>query len=175
MSEVEESDAPVDGETSGVEIQVAGEPTLPTSADWNETWTNVGIPAFFGAIVGAIWQLQIQPHLGTVWPNPVQASLLAMLLFSPLFHRWLTPHEQSKWMQYSLGVLLPITYLVGIWFVPGLTGMFCGGYLASIVWIWMCTSWWRFNLPPFRSALWHTLGVNICALGGSVLTYNLFL
>tara|TARA_B110001452_G_scaffold12790_1_gene10547 strand:+ start:54028 stop:54555 length:528 start_codon:yes stop_codon:yes gene_type:complete len=175
VSEVGDDGAPVDGETVSHEIPVSGEFVLPTSADWNETWTNVGIPTFFGAIVGAIWQLQIQARLGTVWPNPVQAALLAMLLFSPLFHRWLTPHEQSKWMQYSLGVLLPITYLVGIWFVPGLTGMFCGGYLASILWIWMCTSWWRFNLPPFRSALWHTLGVNIGALGGSVLTYNLFL
>ena len=46
-------------------------------------------------------------------------------------------------------------------------------YLAVVVWIWVSTSWWRFDLPPFRSAMWHTMGVNIGALGGSLLTYYL--
>jgi len=52
--------------------------------------------------------------------------------------------------------------------------LICGGYVAIVVWIWVSTSWWRFHLPPFRSALWHTLGVNVGALGGSLLAYNLF-
>ena len=145
------------------------------NADWGETWTNIGAPTLFGVIVGSLWQWQIVPRLSSVWPNPVQGSLLVMLLLSPLFHRLLTSHEFSRWKEYALGVLLPGLYIAAVWFIPGQTGLFCVGYLATIAWVWMCTSWWRFELPPFRSAVWHTLGVNIGALGASILTFNLMM
>lgn len=148
---------------------------LLKSADWGDTWINIGAPTLFGVVVGSFWQWQIAPQLSSLWPNPIQAALLSFVLLSPLFHQQLTSHEFSRWKEYALGTLLPSLYIIGIWFIPGLTGMFCGGYLATIVWIWMCTSWWRFDLPPFRSALWHVLGVNIGALGASILTYNLML
>jgi hypothetical protein len=60
--------------------------------------------------------------------------------------------------------------LLLIW-STGLGGFVCGGYIAAIVWVAISTSWWRFHLPPFRSALWHTLGVNMGAFGGAFLVF----
>ena len=55
----------------------------------------------------------------------------------------------------------------------GFGGFVCGGYVTVVVWIWVSTSWWRFHLPPFRLAIWHAMGVNIGALGGSLLYFSM--
>ena len=157
-----------------VTIEVSA-PAEPTSATWDQTWRNVGFPALFGTVVGGVWQEAAMPALPALpygFPNPVQASLLAYLLLTPLVHRWLTEADPLRWKEYALGCSSLALPLVIIW-TMGYGGLVCGGYLASVVWVWISTSWWRFSLPPFRLALWHTLGVNIGALGGSILTYNL--
>ena len=159
-------------EVSGVELSVEA-PPLPSSATWKETWDNVVFPAFFGAGVGAVWQVAVQHRLTYEVPNPVQAALLLMLLLSPVFHRWLTDHDPARWKEYLAGASVLSTFFLAVW-MTGYGALICGGYVAIVVWIWVSTSWWRFHLPPFRSALWHTLGVNVGALGGSLLAFNLF-
>ena len=147
-------------------------PSLPTTATWEETWTNVGFPTLFGVVTGGAWQVMVQPRLTYGMPNPVQGALLLMLLLTPLLHRWLTDHPGERWKEYLGGVAVLGLFFIGVW-TTGYGGFICGGYLAVVVWIWVSTSWWRFHLPPFRLALWHTLGVNVGALAGSLLAYNL--
>jgi len=144
----------------------------PSSATWAETWVNVVAPALMGVVLGALWQVFIQPRLSLNLPNPIQASLMVLLLVSPLMHRWFTDHEQGRWKEYTAGVLVLGLPLGAVW-LSGYGGFICGGYLSIVIWIWVSTSWWRFRLPPFRSALWHTLGVNVGALGGSLMAYGL--
>lgn len=158
-------------EEAGVAIDVRP-PALPTTATWAETWTNVGFPTLFGVVTGGAWQVMVQPRLAYGMPNPVQGALLLMLLLSPLLHRWLTDHPGERWKEYLGGVAVLGLFFIGVW-TTGYGGFICGGYLAVVVWIWVSTSWWRFHLPPFRLALWHTLGVNVGALAGSLLAYNL--
>jgi hypothetical protein len=161
----------MEDDTNAVGLPLAS-PRLPSSATWKETWVNVGFPTFFGVAVGAGWQVAVQPRLTYDVPNPVQAALLALLLLSPFFHRWLTDHEPSRWKEYLAGASVLSTFFLLVW-MTGYGALICGGYVAIVVWIWISTSWWRFHLPPFRSALWHTLGVNVGALAGSVLAFNL--
>ena len=146
----------------------------PRSATWRETFDNVMAPTAFGMLAGALWEALAMPHLSYGMPNPPQGGLLLMMLFSPLLHRWLTHHPQNRWKEY-LGGVAALTFPLFLIWSTGLGGFVCGGYLAVVVWIWISTSWWRFNLPPFRLALWHTLGVNIGALGGSLLSFSLIL
>ncbi len=153
-------------------LDLASDP--PRTATWRETFENVIAPTMFGFVAGAGWQVYLSPHLTYGLPNPPQGGLLLMMLFSPLLHRWLTHHPQNRWKEYLSGIAALALPLLLIW-STGQGGFVCGGYLAVVVWIWVSTSWWRFNLPPFRLALWHTLGVNIGALGGSLLSFNLFL
>ena len=157
-------------ETSSPSVEV--EPSLRRSATWGETFQNVIAPTMFGMAAGGGWQALVSPHLTYGMPNPPQGALLLMMLFAPLLHRLLTHHPQHRWKEYLGGVAALAFPLMLVW-STGLGGFVCGGYLAVVVWIWVSTSWWRFDLPPFRSAMWHTMGVNIGALGGSLLTYYL--
>ena len=157
-------------EASSPSVEV--EPSLRRSATWGETFQNVIAPTMFGMAAGGGWQALVSPHLTYGMPNPPQGGLLLMMLFAPLLHRLLTHHPQHRWKEYLGGVAALAFPLLLVW-STGLGGFVCGGYLAVVVWIWVSTSWWRFELPPFRSAMWHTMGVNIGALGGSLLTYYL--
>ncbi len=157
-------------ESSSPSVEV--EPSLRRSATWGETFQNVIAPTMFGMAAGGGWQALVSPHLTYGMPNPPQGGLLLMMLFAPLLHRLLTHHPQHRWKEYLGGVAALAFPLMLVW-STGLGGFVCGGYLAVVVWIWVSTSWWRFDLPPFRSAMWHTMGVNIGALGGSLLTYYL--
>ena len=157
-------------EASSPSVEV--EPSLRRSATWGETFQNVIAPTMFGMAAGGGWQALVSPHLTYGMPNPPQGGLLMMMLFAPLLHRLLTHHPQHRWKEYLGGVAALAFPLLLVW-STGLGGFVCGGYLAVVVWIWVSTSWWRFDLPPFRSAMWHTMGVNIGALGGSLLTYYL--
>ena len=157
-------------EASSPSVEV--EPSLRRSATWGETFQNVIAPTMFGMAAGGGWQALVSPHLTYGMPNPPQGGLLLMMLFAPLLHRLLTHHPQHRWKEYLGGVAALAFPLMLVW-STGLGGFVCGGYLAVVVWIWVSTSWWRFDLPPFRSAMWHTMGVNIGALGGSLLTFYL--
>ena len=157
-------------EASSPSVEV--EPSLRRSATWGETFQNVIAPTMFGMAAGGGWQALVSPHLTYGMPNPPQGGLLLMMLFAPLLHRLLTHHPQHRWKEYLGGVAAQAFPLLLVW-STGLGGFVCGGYLAVVVWIWVSTSWWRFDLPPFRSAMWHTMGVNIGALGGSLLTFYL--
>ena len=157
-------------EASSPSVEV--EPSLRRSATWGETFQNVIAPTMFGMAAGGGWQALVSPHLTYGMPNPPQGGLLLMMLFAPLLHRLLTHHPQHRWKEYLGGVAALAFPLMLVW-TTGLGGFVCGGYLAVVVWIWVSTSWWRFDLPPFRSAMWHTMGVNIGALGGSLLTFYL--
>lgn len=157
-------------EASSPSVEV--EPSLRRSATWGETFQNVIAPTMLGMAAGGGWQALVSPHLTYGMPNPPQGGLLLMMLFAPLLHRLLTHHPQHRWKEYLGGVAALAFPLMLVW-STGLGGFVCGGYLAVVVWIWVSTSWWRFDLPPFRSAMWHTMGVNIGALGGSLLTYYL--
>ena len=157
-------------EASSPSVEV--EPSLRRSATWGETFQNVIAPTMFGMAAGGGWQALVSPHLTYGMPNPPQGGLLLMMLFAPLLHRLLTHHPQHRWKEYLGGVAALAFPLLLVW-SPGLGGFVCGGYLAVVVWSWVSTAWWRFDLPPFRSAMWHTMGVNIGALGGSLLTFYL--
>ena len=157
-------------EASSPSVEV--EPSLRRSATWGETFQNVIAPTMFGMAAGGGWQALVSPHLTYGMPNPPQGGLLLMMLFAPLLHRLLTHHPQHRWKEYLGGVAALAFPLLLVW-STGLGGFVCGGYLAVVVWILVSTSWWRFDLPPFRSAMWHTMGVNIGALGGSLLTFYL--
>lgn len=151
---------------------VVSEPALPSSATWSQTWRHVGVPVVFGLVVGIVWQEAVMPQLPYNIPNPVHGALLCYLLLAPLMHRWLAESTPERWKEYAMGGCALGLPLMLVW-TMGYGGLVCGGYLASVVWIWISTSWWRFQIPPFRFALWHTLGVNVGALGGSIMTYNL--
>ena len=157
-------------EASSPSVEV--EPSLRRSATWGETFQNVIAPTMFGMAAGGGWQALVSPHLTYGMPNPPQGGLLLMMLFAPLLHRLLTHHPQHRWKEYLGGVAALAFPLLLVW-STGLGGFVCGGYLAVVVWIWVSTSWGRVDLPPFRSAMWHTMGVNIGALGGSLLTFYL--
>ena len=154
---------------SGLVVEEVVAPIAP-SATWKETWINVIAPALFGLIVASIWQWKVKSMLPWGLPNPIQGALLMMLLFSPLFHYALTDQPMKRWTEYALGVAVLGGFFVVVWLM-GVGGFVCGGYLAAIVWVAISTSWWRFHLPPFRSALWHTLGVNMGAFGGAFLAF----
>lgn len=156
-------------EATSIEV----EPQPPRSATWRETFDNVVAPTLFGVVVGAAWEALAMPLNPYPMPNPPQGGLLLMMLFSPLLHRLLTNHPGDRWTEYLAGVASLALPLMLVW-STGLGGFVCGGYLTVVVWIWVSTSWWRFHLPPFRSAIWHTMGVNIGALGGSLLYFSMF-
>ena len=76
----------------------------------------------------------ISPQLTYGLPNPPQGGLLIMMLFSPLLHRWLTPHPQSMWLDYLGGIAALGLPLMFVW-STGMGGFVCGGYLTVVLWI----------------------------------------
>ena len=108
----------------------------PMSATWAETWVSVVFPTLFGMAAGALWQAFISPQLTYGLPNPPQGGLLIMMLFSPLLHRWLTPHPQSMWLDYLGGIAALGLPLMFVW-STGMGGSVCGGYLTVVLWIWV--------------------------------------
>ena len=132
-------------------------------------------PAFFGALVGGLWQWKVMPQIGEInLPNPVHGAFLVSLVLSPLLYRLLLDDEASRWKEYTLG-LASLGLLFSVIWLSGWGAMFCGGYGALLVWVWVSTDWGRYNLPPFRYGLWHAFGINLGALAGGIFAYTQFL
>lgn len=127
-------------------------------------------PMAIGAFFGAFWQTLILPQLSFGYPSPVQGAFILALVFSPLMYKFLLPQKSGDLQQYAAGLAtLGLAYSI-IW-VSGWGAMFCGGYLSFLIWIWINSTWWQFELPSFRYGLWHSIGLDIGAFGGAVLAY----
>ena len=161
-------------ESDRVEVP-ADAPFIARALDMETGLRHILAPAFFGALVGGLWQWKVMPQIGEInLPNPVHGAFLVSLVLSPLLYRILLDDEASRWKEYTLGLAsLGLLFLV-IW-LSGWGAMFCGGYGALLVWVWVSTDWGRYNLPPFRYGLWHAFGINLGALAGGIFAYTQFL
>ena len=154
-----------------VEVPVDA-PFIARALDMETGIKHILAPAFFGALVGALWQWKVMPHIGEInLPNPVHGAFFVSLLLSPLLYRVLLDHEASRWKEYTLGLASLGSLLSVIW-LSGWGAMFCGGYGALLVWVWVSTDWGRYNLPPFRYGLWHAFGINLGALAGGIFAFS---
>tara|TARA_B100001094_G_scaffold216280_1_gene210390 strand:- start:191 stop:685 length:495 start_codon:yes stop_codon:yes gene_type:complete len=161
-------------ESDRVEVP-ADAPFIARALDMETGLRHILAPAFFGALVGGLWQWKVMPQIGEInLPNPVHGAFLVSLLLSPLLYRILLDDEASRWREYTLG-LASLGLLFSVIWLSGWGAMFCGGYGALLVWVWVSTDWGRYNLPPFRYGLWHAFGINLGALAGGIFAYTQFL
>jgi hypothetical protein len=161
-------------ESDRVEVP-ADAPFFARALDMETGLRHILAPAFFGALVGGLWQWKVMPQIGEInLPNPVHGAFLVSLVLSPLLYRILLDDEASRWREYTLG-LASLGLLFSVIWLSGWGAMFCGGYGALLVWVWVSTDWGRYNLPPFRYGLWHAFGINLGALAGGIFAYTQFL
>ena len=161
-------------ESDRVEVP-ADAPFIARALDMETGLRHILAPAFFGALVGGLWQWKVMPQIGEInLPNPVHGAFLISLVLSPLLYRILLDDEASRWREYTLG-LASLGLLFSVIWLSGWGAMFCGGYGALLVWVWVSTDWGRYNLPPFRYGLWHAFGINLGALAGGIFAYTQFL
>lgn len=127
-------------------------------------------PMTIGAIFGAFWQTIVLPNLKYGYPSPVQGAFILALLFSPLMYKYLLPNNKGNWKEYAMGLgILGFAYSL-IW-VAGWGAMFCGGYFSLLIWVWINSTWWQYELPSFRYGIWHAIGIDIGAFGGALLAF----
>ena len=146
-----------------------------------EEWTSIAgwlpesirhaiTPMTIGVIFGAFWQTIVLPNLKNGYPHPVQGAFILALLFSPLMYKYLLPDKKGDWREYAMGLgILGFAYSI-IW-VSGWGAMFCGGYLSFLIWLWINSTWWQYELPSFRYGIWHAIGIDIGAFGGAILAF----
>jgi len=162
----------MDEEKGSLEVPIDA-PFLMRTLDLETGLKHILAPAFLGAILGGIWQWKVMPGIGEInLPNPIHGAFIISILLSPLLYRILLDTESSRWYEYTLGLsALGLAFSI-IW-LSGWGAMFCGGYGALLVWVWISTDWGRYEFPPFRYGLWHAFGINLGALAGSVLAFQL--
>jgi len=139
--------------------------------DFDTGLRHIIAPALLGAVFGGLWQYSVMPNIGEInLPNPIHGAFLVSILLSPLMYRILVGDEMSRWKEYTLGLSLLGLVFSMIW-LSGWGAVFCGGYGALLVWVWISTDWGRYDLPPFRYGIWHAFAIDLGAFAGSVLVY----
>ena len=138
--------------------------------DFTTGFRHIIAPALFGMFFGVIFQQYITPDYG--WPSPPQGAILASIILSPILYFTLVRDTPSRWYEYTMGLTLPGAIFFMVWF-SGWGALFCGGYGALLLWVWISTSWGRYDLPPFRYGVWHAFAVDIGAFSGALLVYNI--
>ena len=163
----------MDEEITEVEVKIEA-PFLSRALDFETGLKHILAPAFLGVAFGGLWQAFVMPHVGEInLPNPIHGAFLISILLSPLLYRLLLDDEPSRWKEYTLG-LSSLGLLFSMIWLSGWGAIFCGGYGALLVWVWVSTDWGRHHLPPFRYGLWHAFGIDLGAFAGSVLVFTQF-
>ena len=127
-------------------------------------------PALLGLVLGIFFQEIIFEKYG--WPSPPQGAILVSILISPLLYITLVRDEFSRWYEYSLGLCAPGLIFFVMWFSEW-GALFCGGYGALLLWVWISTDWGRYDLPPFRYGVWHMFAIDIGAFSGALLSFSI--
>lgn len=169
---MEEALMPENLETSDSDVSETIPVVKPSALDFDTGIRHIIAPAFIGVILGFLSESFLTPIVN--WPSPPQAAMLGTILLSPILYFILLRDEKSRWWEYSLGILVPGSFFIMIWF-SGWGALFCAGYLPLLIWVWISTSWGRLNLPPFRYGVWHSFAVNIGGFAGAILAFNLAL
>jgi len=121
---------------------------------------HVLVPSIFGLILG----VGADSLLNTVFV--MQYALGGAILFSPLIA--LLTKTKVGW-EHSLGVAVVCGFEAALW----LLGFNYFNTLAVfIMWVWMCASWWKLPLPPFRYGFWHGFTLSFTTFVGGILAYN---
>jgi hypothetical protein len=122
---------------------------------------HVLVPGMGGLVLGVL------ATLINFGPHPMQVALLLAILSSPaIAHLTKTP---IGW-EHSLGLAIICLFEAALWF----TGInYFNTIMVLVVWLWMCASWWRLELPPFRIGVWHGFGLSFTTLAGGLLAFGL--
>ena len=155
-----------------VEISLNDEQTgVSRFFDMDTGLRHILAPAGIGVVFGGLWQAFVMPKVGEInLPNPIHGAFLVSLLLSPLLYRILLDDEPHRWKEYTLGLAFLGSIFSVIW-LSGWGAIFCGGYGALLVWVWISTDWGRYDLPPFRYGIWHAFAIDLGAFAGSVFVY----
>ena len=160
-------------EEMDVEVPVR-KPFLVRAFDFDTGLRHIIAPALIGVVLGGFWQYSVMPSIGEInLPNPIHGAFLISILLSPLLYRILVGDDMSRWMEYTFGLTLLGLIFSVIW-LSGWGAVFCGGYGALLVWVWITTDWGRYDLPPFRYGLWHAFAIDLGAFAGSVIVFAQF-
>ena len=156
------------------EIEVASiavEAEKNSSEDWlPDTLRHAISPMLIGVLFGVFWETIILPKLFYGFPSPVQGAFILALIFSPFMYKFLLPNKKGDWNEYAMGLgILGFVYSL-IWFTQ-VGPLLCGGYLSIMVWAWINSTWWQYDLPSFRYGLWHVIGIEIGSMAGGILAY----
>ncbi len=155
----------MDEENTEVEIEIKA-PFLTRALDFETGFKHILAPAFLGVVLGGIWEAFVMPHVGAInLPNPVHGAFFISILLSPLLYRLLLDDEPSRWKEYTLGLSILGLLFSMIW-LSGWGGIFCGGYGALLVWVWISTDWGWHPLPPCRWCRWHAFGIGYGTFAG---------
>ena len=128
------------------------------------------LPMLIGALLSAFWETIVLPNMFYGFPSPVQGAFILALIFSPLMYKLLLPDKKGDLKEYAMGLgVLGFIYIL-IWFTQ-IGPLVCGGYLSILIWVWINTTWWQYELPSFRYGIWHAIGIDIGAFGGAILAY----
>ena len=130
-------------------------------------------PLLLGMFFGSLWQIIVMPKID-LFPNPIHGSFIIYLLLSPIIYKILVGQEMNRAKEYAFGFVSLAIVLSIFWILPQQSSLNCGVFLTGFSWLWLSSFWLQFEFPPFRYGLWHSMGVNIGAFGGSVLTYIYF-
>ena len=138
--------------------------------DYDTGIRHIIAPALIGLVLGIFFQEIILEKYG--WPSPPQGAILVSILISPLLYIILVRDEFSRWYEYSLGLCVPGMIFFVMWFSKW-GALFCGGYGALLLWVWISTDWGRYDLPPFRYGVWHMFAIDIGAFSGALLSFSI--
>ena len=152
----------------GAETEIALDHGVTQGEIFLDMLRHMMAPFLVGMIFGSIWQLNVMPRIDWQVPNPIHGSFAIYLLISPLMYKLLVGKEMSRASEYTMGFAVTACVFSMVWIFQS---VYCGAYIPAIAWLWISSYWLQFDFPPFRYGLWHGIGVNVGAFGGSVLSF----
>ena len=152
----------------GAETEIALDHGVTQGEIFLDMLRHMMAPFLVGMIFGSIWQLNVMPRMDWQVPNPIHGSFAIYLLISPLMYKLLVGKEMSRASEYTMGFAVTACVFSMVWIFQS---VYCGAYIPAIAWLWISSYWLQFDFPPFRYGLWHGIGVNVGAFGGSVLSF----
>lgn len=120
-------------------------------------------PTIFGMVlVGACAHYLIR------YAPPMSLALILAVLTAPLL-AYLT--RSGKWNEHMIGVGIVCVPMALFWL---LGENYCNIAIPFLFWVWMSSTWAKFDLPPFRYGIWHGFGIAFAIIPGAMVYASMF-